>query len=418
MDVAEGSRKGEQKKLLIVSGETSGDQHGAHLLSALKELDPEIDVWSVGGEKLRQAGAREIVGIERLSVIGLLEVFKKAGSVISAFRNVLRTVDKEKIRTAVLIDFPDFNLRLARSLKKRGVRVLYYISPQVWAWRKGRIHQIRRDVDHMFVIFPFEKTLYEEAGVPVTYIGHPLLDEPFPDESPETLRKRFFPQSDHAGDKGAFVLGLLPGSRESEVTRLYSRMLEAVDFLRPHFPDLRVLVPQAPGLEDRLFLEREARFPWTKDPVSFHRIRGKFRETVKACDLVVLASGTATLETALLGVPMVIVYVMNPFTYFLARKLVKVSAIGMVNLIAGSTVMPELIQDAATPQSIMQELQGILASPIRLEKMKEELEKVKRKVGGPGASEELAKRVMMHLEFHDGPGGHQGDSARTWGEKR
>ena len=398
MNPEEDRRAGERKKLLIVAGETSGDQHGAHLVSALIEMDPAIDVWSVGGEMLRKAGAREIVGIEKLSVIGLLEVFKKAGNVVSAFRKVLRTVDREKIRTAVLIDFPDFNLRLAHALKKRGVRVLYYISPQVWAWRKGRIDQIRQDVDHMFVIFPFEKTLYEEAGVPVTFVGHPLLDEPFPDESPEILRKRFFSQSDHAGNKRDFVLGLLPGSRESEVTRLYSRMLEADDLLRPHFPDLRVLVPQAPGLEDRLFLERETCFAWAKDSSLFRRDKGKFRETVKACDLVVLASGTATLETALLGVPMVIVYVMNPFTYFLARKLVKVPAIGMVNLIAENTVMPELIQDAATPQSIMREVQGILSSPIRLEKMKEELAQVKRKVGGPGASEELAKRVMEYLK--------------------
>ncbi|AFS53449.1 lipid A disaccharide synthase (LpxB) [Leptospirillum ferriphilum ML-04] len=215
------AEKGE-KKLLIVAGETSGDQHGAHLLSALKERDPTVEVWSVGGEKLRRAGARQIVGIERLSVIGLLEVFKKAGVIVSAFRAVLRKVDEEKIRTAVLIDFPDFNLRLAKALKKRGVRVLYYISPQVWAWRKGRIHQIRRDVNHMFVIFPFEKEMYEEAGVPVSYIGHPLLDEPFPTESPEDLQRRFFPDFSQKEKRLLLFWGFCPeaASRKSRASIL------------------------------------------------------------------------------------------------------------------------------------------------------------------------------------------------------
>ncbi|AIA30472.1 lipid-A-disaccharide synthase [Leptospirillum ferriphilum] len=387
------AEKGE-KKLLIVAGETSGDQHGAHLLSALKERDPTVEVWSVGGEKLRRAGARQIVGIERLSVIGLLEVFKKAGVIVSAFRAVLRKVDEEKIRTAVLIDFPDFNLRLAKALKKRGVRVLYYISPQVWAWRKGRIHQIRRDVNHMFVIFPFEKEMYEEAGVPVSYIGHPLLDEPFPTESPEDLQRRFFPDFSQKEKKTSFVLGLLPGSRESEVTRLYPRMLEAVERLRPDFPDIRILVPQAPGLDDRLFLEHEATYVWTKDYGHFQRIRGKFRKTVKACDLVILASGTATLETALLGVPMVIVYVMNPLTYLLARKLVRVPAIGMVNLIAGKTVMPELIQEAATPANMEKTVREILSDSNRLQEMKNTLWTVREKVGEAGASKVLAEGVM------------------------
>ncbi len=388
------------KKLLIVAGETSGDQHGAHLLSALKERDPEIAVWSVGGEKLRRAGARQIVGIEKLSVIGLLEVLKKAGVILSAFRAVLRKVDEEKIRTAVLIDFPDFNLRLAKALKKRGVRVLYYISPQVWAWRKGRIHQIRRDVDHMFVIFPFEKELYEKAGVPVTYIGHPLLDEPFPAEEPEDLQREFFPGLSPNEKRTSFVLGLLPGSRESEVSRLYPRMLEAVERLRTDFPDIRILVPQAPGLDDRLFFEHEAPFVWTKDEAHFQRIRGKFRETVKACDLVILASGTATLETALLGVPMVIVYVMNPLTYLLAKKLVRVPAIGMVNLIAGKTVMPELIQEAASPGNIEKTVREILVDPDRLPEMKNALWNVQEKVGEAGASKVLAEGVMEFLSIN------------------
>lgn len=384
----------QENRLLIVAGETSGDQHAAHMLDEMLKRDPRLEVWSVGGERLKKAGSTQIVSLDELSVIGLMEVFKKAGSIVRAFRRVLRTVDRERISAAILVDYPDFNLRLARSLKKRGIRVYYYISPQVWAWRKNRIDQIRRDVDHMFVIFPFEKDLYEKAGVPVTYVGHPLLDEPFPEQSQGELRRHLFGPEDQ-GTSGSFrFIGLLPGSRESELTRLYPRMLEAFDLLKKEFTDLRAVVPQAPGLSDPLFEQYEARYPWTKDPNQFLRVRGRFREAVKSCDLVILASGTATLETALLGVPMVIVYIMNFLTYRIARQLVKVPAIGMVNLIAGNQIMPELIQDEATPKAIASYAGNILEHPGRFLEMKKDLSIVRQTLGSSGASEKLADCII------------------------
>ena len=384
------------KKLLIVAGEPSGDQHGAHLLSAMKELEPSLRVWSVGGDRLKAAGSEQIVPLTELSVMGVVEVFKKAGRIYKVWKTILRKVDSEQIGTVILIDFPDFNLRLAKTLKKRGLRVLYYVSPQVWAWRKGRIKTIRKYVDHIFVLFPFEKDLYEQSGIPVTFVGHPLLDEPFPLKTPKEIARNFFPEPPGAS---GFILGLLPGSRESELTRLYPRMLKALDLLLPDFPDLRVIVPQAPGLEDPFFEAFEKEYPWSGDSNRFRRIKGQFREGVKACDLVVLASGTATLETAFLGVPMVIVYVMNPLTYLLARALIRVPAIGMVNLIAGRIVMPELIQGNASPSSIRDQVKELLTHSETLDQMKRELETVRERLGVPGASEIIAGRMMEMMGF-------------------
>jgi len=384
----------QENRLLIVAGETSGDQHGAHLLEELLKRKPGLEVWSVGGDRLKKAGSTQIVSLNELSVIGLMEVFKKAGSILKAFRRVLDVVDREKISTAILVDYPDFNLRLARFLKKRGIQVFYYISPQVWAWRKSRIEQIKQNVDHMFVIFPFEKELYEKSGVPVTYVGHPLLDEPFPEQSQVELRQTLFAPKEAVDTKEARVIGLLPGSRESELTRLYPRMLEAFDLLKKDFTELRAVVPQAPGLSDDLFERFERKYLWTRDTRYFCRVRNQFRETVKACDLAVLASGTATLETALLGVPMVIVYIMNPLTYRLARRLVRVPAIGMVNLIAGKTIMPELIQDAATSRGIANQLKKILMHFDTFLEMKKELSIVQEKLGSSGASVKLADSIL------------------------
>ncbi|MHB1605632.1 MAG: lipid-A-disaccharide synthase [Leptospirales bacterium] len=399
------------KKLLIVAGEPSGDQHGAHLLDAMRVLAPDLEVWSVGGDRLEAAGSEQIVPLSRLSVMGFFEVFKKSGQILGAWKTILRTVDTEKIGTVILIDFPDFNLRLAKALKKRGLKVLYYVSPQVWAWRKGRIRTIRKYVDHIFVLFPFEKDLYEQHGVPVTFVGHPLLDEPFPEQNPKELAHNLFPGmgSDHSEFPGV-ILGLLPGSRESELTRLYPRMLKAFDHLLREFPELRAVVPQAPGLEDQLFKSFEQEYEWTGDSNRFRRVRGQFRESVKACDLVVLASGTATLETALLGVPMVIVYVMNSLTYLLARALIKVPAIGMVNLIAGKTIMPELIQEEATPVRIASLAREILSNSKMLANMRNELDQVRERLGMPGASETIAHCILGMMGVPVGSPQHSIDS--------
>jgi lipid-A-disaccharide synthase len=400
------------RNILLVTGEPSGDQHGARLYLALKEIDPSLVAYSVGGENLRKAGAEIVVDISELSIMGLFEVAKKLPVLLKAKNRILEAVRLHKIKTAVLIDFSGFNLRLAKSLKAMGVRVFYYVSPQVWASRKGRVRKIRELVDHMFVIFPFERDFYESEGVPVTFVGHPLLDESRPTEDAQTLKKRFFPGIEdlHAslGD-GSLprVIGLLPGSRESEVRYLYPRMLAAFDLLRKKFPGLRALVPQTPHLKESLFIPMESVYPWASNPDVFRRIPGRFREVTKACDLAIVTSGTATLETALLDVPMVVVYVMNAFSYEIAKRLVTVPAIGMVNLVAGvspegGTAMPELIQDAATPDRIFSEVCQIFSEPGRIEQMKKDLSRVQVSLGEPGASAKAAAEMARLLGWTSG----------------
>ncbi len=378
--------------------------HGGKLLTALSELNPDLVAFAVGGDQLKKAGARLIANISELSVMGLLEVAKKLPVLFDVKKRVVDTVRNEQIQTAILIDFSGFNLRLAESLHSMGVRIFYYVSPQVWASRKGRVEKIRRLVDHMFVIFPFEKEFYEQEGVPVTFVGHPLLDEPRPGKESAELKKQFFPETGPPGlqeCREQRVIGLLPGSRESEIRYLYPRMLSAFDQLRKRRPGLRALVPQTPHLKESLMAEFEQTWPWTTDPEVFRRIPGQFRAVTKACDVVVVTSGTATLETALLGVPMVIVYVMNALSYQIAKHLVTVPAIGMVNLVAGvspegKTAMPELIQGAATPEAISEAVLEILDDPVKYQTMKNDLERVSTALGEPGASSNAA-RAMARL---------------------
>ncbi|MDA8058756.1 MAG: lipid-A-disaccharide synthase [Nitrospiraceae bacterium] len=400
------------RNMLIVTGEPSGDQHGARLCLALKEIDPSLAVYAVGGANLRSAGAEIVVDISELSVMGLFEVAKKLPVLLRAKNRILEAVRIHGIRTAVLIDFSGFNLRLAKSLKAMGVRIFYYVSPQVWASRKGRVRKIRELVDHMFVIFPFERDFYEAEGIPVTFVGHPLLDESRPAQDSETLKRQFFPgigpPEEKAGETPSpRVIGLLPGSRESEIGYLYPRMLAAFDLLRKKYPNLRALVPQTPHLKDSLFASMESVYPWTADPDIFRRVPGRFREVTKACDVAIVTSGTATLETALLDVPMVVVYVMHPLSYQIAKRLVTVPAIGMVNLVAGvspegGTAMPELIQGDASPERIFSEVCRIFSGTERIEKMREALSRVQRSLGEPGASGKAASEMARLLGWTSG----------------
>ena len=377
------AEKGE-KKLLIVAGETSGDQHGAHLLSALKERDPTVEVWSVGGEKLRRAGARQIVGIEKLSVIGLLEVLKKAGVILSAFRAVLRKVDEEKIRTAVLIDFPDFNLRLAKALKKRGVRVLYYISPQVWAWRSGRVKTIKKLVDRMAVILPFEQDFYRKFGMAVDFVGHPLLD------SVQTTQTREdFLQSLGIASEST-VIGILPGSRKREIAGMLPVFLAAAKLMQEQLVKPVFVLPLAPTLtEDDLLANGLA-----DAGVEVRVVRENRYELMAACKAVMAASGTVSLELAILNVPMVISYRVSPLTYFLGRRLIKVQYASLVNLVAGREVAPELLQHEAVPEKIARATVRLVADQAKRANLLAGLAEVRQKLGGAGASAKAARLAL------------------------
>jgi lipid-A-disaccharide synthase len=371
------------RRVLIVAGEASGDLHGANLVRAVHRLAPEIRFYGIGGERLREAGAELLFHSSRLAVVGIAEVFGKLRSVSSALGRVKGFLGREAPALAILIDFPDFNLHLATHLKRRGIPILYYISPQIWAWRGWRIRRIRRLVDKMVVILPFEAALYEREGVDVAFVGHPLLDV----VKPRLGREKFL---DSLGiDPRRRIIGLFPGSREHEVRRLLPAMLGAAQLLEDRNPDLYFLISLAPDIDgDQVspLLERYGL------PVRI--VRDNPYDTMDASELLVLASGTVTLEAAILGAPMVIIYKVSPLTYWIGRMMAKVDHIGLVNLVAGRTIAPELIQGCASADRIAREGFCLLADPERSSRMRSALMDVKAKLGMPGASDRAAHLVL------------------------
>jgi len=384
------------KKVLIVAGEASGDTHGARLVGNLLQTHPDLSVYGIGGDAMEQAGVRLLVHASRLSVMGIVEVLGRLKTILSAFRMVKQSLVQTPPDLVVLIDFPDFNLRVARQAAKRNIPVVYYISPQLWAWRRGRIRQIAKRVAHMIVIFPFEKDLYERHGVPVTYVGHPLMDR----------WKALGEQEEDANDYQASglsplypVLGLFPGSRASEVQSLLPVLLRSARALRKRFPRLQVVLGEASGLEpetyDRILSE-------TSLPVK--RVRNGIGPTMGVCDLAVVASGTATLEVALIGVPMVVVYRVSRFTFLLGRLLVRVPSIGMVNLVPRKAIVPELIQKDLNEQALVDLCLRYLTSATYYYSVKRELSAVRDLLGSPGASERAAEIVARILFPQDTQG--------------
>jgi len=368
-------------RALLSCGETSGDLYAGELVRELYLRQPGLEIFGLGGDRLAAQGAELLAHVKDLAVVGLLEVVSHLRSLRRVFDRVLAEVDRQKPDVAVLVDYPDFNLRLARQLRKRGVRVVYYVSPQVWAWRRGRLDTIRRTVDHMLVIFPFEEALYRDAGLPVTFVGHPLVDLVHPPSD----GKRFL--KDQGLDADRPVIGLLPGSRPKEMSHNLPPLVGAVEQLSRARPELQFLLALAPSLNPQTVSEAFGALPV--------RIVTNQAQAVLACSTVsIVASGTATVEAALLGAPMVVVYRLAPLTYLLGRRLVKVPHFAMANLIAGERVVPEVIQRELTPERVTAEVSALLDSPARRQKMKEGLAEVRRRLGQPGASARAAEEVL------------------------
>jgi lipid-A-disaccharide synthase len=371
-------------RLLISCGEPSGDLYGAELVNRLRSLVAGLEVFGLGGDRLQSEGVSLVAHVRDLAVVGLLEVVTHLRRLRGIFRRVLNEVDRERPDLAVLVDYPDFNLRLARALHQRGVRVVYYVSPQLWAWRGGRIRTVRDTVARMLVIFPFEEALYRKAGVPVSFVGHPLLD---------SVRTEPDPDAFLAGlglDPARPVLAILPGSRTQEVLHNLPPLAGAIDQIGKARPDVQFVLAAAPSLAPALFA------PYLGDrPVRV--LSGHTHGIVGSSTVALVASGTATVETALLGTPMVVVYRVAPLTYLLGRPFVRVSQFAMVNLIAEKAVAPELIQGDFTPERVAQEALGLLGDPERRKRMQEDLGQVRRRLGGPGASQRAAEAVASEL---------------------
>jgi lipid-A-disaccharide synthase len=370
-------------RLLVSCGEPSGDLYAAELVRELRGLEPSLEVFGLGGDRLAAQGARLQAHVRELAVVGLLEVAKHLRHLRAVFRGVLEEVDRRPPDMAVLIDYPDFNLRLARELRRRRIPVVYYVSPQVWAWRRGRVRAIRRDVTAMLVIFPFEEAIYRDAGVPVRFVGHPLVDMVRP-----PARDAFL--AAHRLDPQRPLLAVLPGSRAREVAHNLPPLAGAVERLRASRPDLQFVAASAPTLPAGTL---EARL----GPLGVTVVAGEAHGALGSADLALVASGTATVEAALLGTPMIVVYRLATLTYLLGRPFVRVPHYAMANLIAGRRLVPELIQRRFTPDRVAAEALALLADDGRVAAIKEGLAEVRGRLGAPGASRRAAEAVMEAL---------------------
>jgi len=340
---------------------------------------------------MRTEGVELLADAADMAVVGLTEVLLKLGAILRVMRRLKASLTNERPDLVILIDYPDFNLSLARAVRRRGIKVLYYISPQVWAWRKGRIDTIRKSVDRMAVILPFEENFYREAGVDVTFVGHPLLDEVKTKYPRAEALKRFGLRDD------AITVGILPGSRHSEVARLLPEMLGACRILTDKLSPLQFVLPLA-GTLDRHFVQDILR----QFPVKVNVIRDEIYDVIAVSDAAIVASGTATLETALLETPMVVAYKVSALSYAVGRRFISVDHISLVNIIAGRTVVPELIQDDANPERIAAEVRELIIRQGKAREMKVALAEIRSKLGTPGASLRTARIACEMLKEASG----------------
>jgi lipid-A-disaccharide synthase len=377
------SKPAPARRALIVTGEASGDLHGANLIRAAREQDPELAFFGVGGPRMAEAGCEILIPGEELAVMGLVEVVGHLPVIWRALRRLTRILNgPERPDVLVLIDFAEFNLQLAARAKKAGVPVLYYVSPQVWAWRRGRVRRIARVVDRLAAIFPFEPELYRGQDIEVDYVGHPLLDEFEAGRDRDALLRSW--DMDPAGP----VIGLFPGSRRNELKYIFDTLLQSALELKRQFPNAQFLLPVA---ADSLRSEIEQRLPATDLPVRL--MEENIHDVIRACDAIMTVSGTVTLQIALSGTPMAIVYKMAPLSYAIGRRLIRVPHIGLANIVAGREVVREFVQEHATPANIAAEVAAILRDGEYHRSIRKGLAVVREQMGEGGCSRRVAAMV-------------------------
>ncbi len=367
-------------RLLISAGEASGESYGAQLVAALRQREPALECFGVGGERMRAAGCRLVVEAKDIAVVGLAEVVTHLPKIWGQFRRLLHAVDAGKPDAAVLIDFPDWNLRLARQLHGRGIPVIYYVSPQLWAWRPQRLEQIKRYVRKMLVIFPFEEAWYRERGVAAEYVGHPLADLPAPDNVPP-LRSPQIP------------IAILPGSRRKEIALNLPAMLAAARVLGKQY---QFLIPVASTVSSKWMVDLIHR-ALGDDPGVNLKLESDARMVLAQSRAAMVASGTATVEAALIGTPFVMVYRVSPLTWKVGRPLVSVPFFAMPNLIAGREVVPELVQDNFTAENLVAHMNQIIAEGPGRQAMLQGLQEVRSKLAAPAGSASASERAAEAL---------------------
>lgn len=368
-------------KLYIIAGEASGDLHGSNLMKELVSASENtVDFRFWGGDKMKEVAGEPAKHIRDLAFMGFIEVVMNLRTILRNIKFCKKDILDFKPDALVLIDYPGFNLRIAKWAKENGIKVFYYVSPQIWAWKESRIHEIKRNIDQMFVILPFEQEFYAKHGMQVEYVGHPLLD------AVENYRSENAAETSFS-NSGKRIIAVLPGSRKQEVSVKLPIMLEAIST----FADYEVIVAGAPSLEEEFYR------PFLNDRVRL--VKGRTYDILMAAEAAVVTSGTATLEAALLGTPEVVCYKGSAISYHIARRLVKVKYISLVNLILDKESVVELIQDECNRDRIRQELEAILIGGAKREKLLQDYDELKTKLGGGGASKKVAQSLLKTIHF-------------------
>lgn len=371
--------------IFIMTGETSGDHLGAILARELYQQDPQATISGVGGHAMQQAGVSIVYPAEKLAVIGVIEIIKKIPTLIQARQKIYRYLREKKPDCLVLIDYPGFNLRLARYAKQLNIPVFFYVSPQIWAWRYHRIHAIRRNVDHMAVLFAFEEKLYQREHIPVTHVGHPLMEAVHATETPKQTREKY-----QLGNQQP-IIGMLPGSRHQEIQQLLPVMLASYKKLKGDFPELQAVL---------LLPTKQAQHPLLAqvDLTGVRIIINDLYNGLQVCDATITASGTVTLEVALLKIPQVIIYTLHPVTYWIAKKLVKIRLFGLCNIAAEKKIAPELIQKAVTASNIRQRILPFLNNPTQRAECIAELHTLQEKIKVQNGNHKVAHAVLSLIK--------------------
>ena len=376
----------EEPHFLIIAGEASGDLHGAKLVQALLDAYPKARFTGMGGGRMRDAGVNTLFGIERMGAVGFVEIFSDFGHYFGVYRALVKEIESLKYTAVILIDSPTLNLRLAKHSRKHSCPVYYFISPQVWAWRKGRIKDIRKFVHKMFVILPFEEKMYQEAGVDAEFLGHPFIDVVHPTRTRGDSLEKF------ALDSHKKTVGLLPGSRMNEITSLLEEILLAAEKIKKEMGECQFLLPDADTIDPVLIQQKLG-----SNPLGIKILTGETYNVMNTCDALIIASGSATLEAGIIGGPMVIIYKLNPLTYWLALMLINTPYYGLVNIVAGESVVPELIQSKANAENIAAEILKFLKNPEYCHEVQNRLLLVRKNLGSPGVMKAVAASMVDSL---------------------
>jgi len=371
--------------IMLLAGEPSGDIHGGHLCRELKSLSPDILLFGMGGPEMEEAGMEILHRIGDTGVVGFWEVYREIGKYWKIFKKMVAFMEERKPDAVILIDYPGFNIRFARKAQRMGIKVYYYISPQLWAWGQWRIKKIRRSVDRMLVIFPFEKEFYNSHGIEAEFVGHPLIGTLNPDLEQEECRERL-------GITSSPLIGLLPGSRRGEIEKILPLLLETAGILQKDIPEADFIIPVASAELNPVIKEKLRAASITAKVAEQNS-----QEIIAAADLLILASGTVTLEAAFFLKPMIIVYKLSFFSWLMAKILVKIPFIGLVNIVGGKEIVPEFIQYQAHPKEIARRAVEILTQPEIRNRMIRELTIVKEKLGPTGAAGRAARVIIQAL---------------------